>query len=105
MMLSFGVVILCGAFISFCNKCLYDACGNAAFGLCGALTHVYYQGTQTDWKKITIAENNSAVTSATVYYFSETEPNAGENGGYDGEYWRWVDGKPTVWKKETEQTP
>jgi len=33
MMLSFGVVILCGAFISFCNKCLYDACGNAAFGL------------------------------------------------------------------------
>ena len=32
-MFVFGIVILCGAFISFCNKCLYDACGNAAFGL------------------------------------------------------------------------
>ncbi len=33
MMFVFGIVILCGAFISFCNKCLYDACGDAAFGL------------------------------------------------------------------------
>ncbi|MBO4979853.1 MAG: hypothetical protein J6D16_05540 [Clostridia bacterium] len=32
-MFVFGVVILCGLFISFCNKCLYDACGDAAFGL------------------------------------------------------------------------
>jgi len=33
MMFVFGIVVLCGAFISFCNKCLYDACGDAAFGL------------------------------------------------------------------------
>lgn len=33
MMFLFGVVILCGLFISFCNKCLYDACGDAAFGM------------------------------------------------------------------------
>lgn len=33
MMFVFGIVILCGMFISFCNKCLYDASGNAAFGL------------------------------------------------------------------------
>ena len=33
MMFLFGFVIFCGIFISFCNKCLYDACGDAAFGL------------------------------------------------------------------------
>ena len=33
MMFLFGIVVLCGAFISFCNKCLYDACGDAAFGV------------------------------------------------------------------------
>lgn len=33
MVFLFGIVILCGAFISFCNTCLYDACGHAAFGL------------------------------------------------------------------------
>jgi hypothetical protein len=32
-MFLFGFVIFCGVFISFCNKCLYDACGDAAFGL------------------------------------------------------------------------
>lgn len=32
-MFLFGVVVLCGLFISFCNKCLYDACGDAAFGM------------------------------------------------------------------------
>jgi hypothetical protein len=32
-MFVFGIVVLCGLFISFCNKCLYDACGDAAFGV------------------------------------------------------------------------
>ncbi len=31
MVFVFGFVILCGMFISFCNKCFYDACGDAAF--------------------------------------------------------------------------
>ena len=30
---AFGFVILCGMVISFCNKCFYDACGDAAFGI------------------------------------------------------------------------
>ncbi len=33
MVFVFGFVILCGMFISFCNKCLYDACGDAAFSI------------------------------------------------------------------------
>ena len=37
--------------------------GDGAFGLCGALARVYYQGTQTDWEKITIDGNNSALTA------------------------------------------
>lgn len=31
MVFVFGFVILCGLFISLCNKCFYDACGDAAF--------------------------------------------------------------------------
>lgn len=33
MVFVFGFVILCGMFISFCNKCFYDACGDAAFSI------------------------------------------------------------------------
>ncbi len=30
-MFVFGFVVLCGLFISVCNRCFYDACGDAAF--------------------------------------------------------------------------
>lgn len=36
-----------------------------------------------------------------MYYYSETEPELNSDGtAYDGNYWRYVDGVPTVWKKE-----
>ena len=62
-----------------------------AFGKCSSLTSVYYKGTAEDWGKISIYSNNTALTNATRYYYSETQPTT------TGNYWHYVDGVPTVW--------
>ncbi len=63
----------------------------AAFSECTELNTVYYSGTASDWSSISIATANDELTSATVYYYSETEPTT------EGNYWRYVDGVPTPW--------
>ena len=52
---------------------------------------VYYGGTAEDWSKISIGSGNSSFTSATRYYYSETQPTTA------GNYWHYVDGVPTKW--------
>ena len=74
---------------------------NAFFG-CSSLTNVFYKGSAEDWNKISIGNNNAAITSDTRYYYSETEPALNAAGtDYDGNYWHYdTDGKtPVVWKK------
>jgi hypothetical protein len=68
--------------------------GNEAFAECGNLTTVYYTGTAETWSKISIGSDNTDLTSATVYYYSDTQPTA------DGNWWHYVDGVPTVWAVE-----
>ena len=63
-----------------------------AFGGCSSLTTVYYTGTEEDWLKINILTDNGKITSATRYYYSETQPTDDEN-----LYWHYVDGIPTPW--------
>ena len=63
-----------------------------AFGNCSSLKAVYFSGTATDWSKITIAYTNTPLTSATRFYYSETQPTDTTN-----KYWHYVDGVPTVW--------
>ncbi|MGN1098819.1 MAG: leucine-rich repeat domain-containing protein, partial [Christensenellales bacterium] len=74
-----------------------------AFFLCDALTTVYYGGTAEEWEKIDINDTgNDKLTSATRYYYSETEPALNEDeSAYDGNYWHCVDGTPVIWVKET----
>jgi hypothetical protein len=77
--------------------------GEGAFSECDGLYLVYYKGTASGWDAITIGNNNSTLTSNTLYYyFSETEPALNQLGtAYDGNYWRYDDdGVPTVWVKE-----
>ncbi len=75
--------------------------GAAAFDGCTALTNVYYNGTSTEWANISIDSNNTSLTNATLYYYSETEPTLNPEGiAYDGNYWHYVDGLVTVWVKE-----
>jgi len=75
--------------------------GDAAFSYCSNLNTVYYKGTVEDWAKINIGSDNNYLTSATRYYYSETEPKLNAEGtAYDDNYWHYVDGKPVVWVKE-----
>ena len=42
--------------------------GNAAFGICSALTDVYYGGTREQWSAVAIAENNSGLEEAEIRF-------------------------------------
>ena len=62
-----------------------------AFYACSGLTSVYYTGTAEEWSDISINSYNDNLTSATLYYYSETRPTT------TGNYWHYVDGVPTAW--------
>ncbi len=70
----------------------------SAFSSCTNLKIVYYEGTSEEWNNITISSGNTALTSATCYFYIENETDVPNDGG---NYWRYVDGVPTVWTKET----
>ena len=42
--------------------------GRAAFDYCVNLTDVYYTGTEEEWDKITLCDNNECLTNATIHY-------------------------------------
>jgi hypothetical protein len=65
-----------------------------AFSNCKKLTSVFYVGLSTDWDSISISYGNKPLTSATKYYYSETEPLE------EGNYWHYdTDGvTPVVWQ-------
>ena len=67
--------------------------GIGAFNSCNSLSTVYYNGTEEEWSGISIGSNNSKLTGATRYYYSETEPTT------SGNYWHYGDddGVPTPW--------
>ncbi len=65
-----------------------------AFNNCNGLTSVYYEGTESDWAEMSInTSGNVGLTSAKVYYYSETPQTEA------GKYWHYgTDGKtPVVW--------
>ena len=66
--------------------------GDYAFEGCSKLINVYYKGTQTEWGEISIGSGCIELKSATIYYYSETEPTE------DGNYWHYDgDGNIVVW--------
>ena len=67
--------------------------GGNAFNGCNRLTNVYYNGSATEWNRISISSHsNGYLTNATRYYYSENHPTE------EGNYWHWDDnGVPTVW--------
>lgn len=42
--------------------------GNSAFSGCDNLKNIYYKGSQEEWNKINIRDNNNNLTNATIYY-------------------------------------
>lgn len=66
--------------------------GDDAFLICTKLTSVFYKGTAEQWNTISISNGNNYLTSATRYYYSETQPT-----DTTYKYWHYVDGVPTAW--------
>ena len=58
---------------------------------CSSLKNIYYKGVQNEWNQITIDGANSYLTSATRYYYSESQPTE------DSNFWHYVDGELVVW--------
>jgi hypothetical protein len=68
--------------------------GANAFLGCSGLKNLYYCGTSADWDNIGIGRiNTSRLNSATIYYYSESQPTD------EGNYWHYdTDGvTPVVW--------
>lgn len=64
--------------------------------------NVYYRGTEKEWEKITIDEWALANFNCKIFYYLETEPALNSEGtDYIGNYWRYVDGKPAAWTKNS----
>ena len=62
------------------------------------LGEIYYGGTREQWEQISIGSTNSAINKAKIYYYSEQEPSLSADGtGYDGNYWRYVEGQIEEW--------
>ena len=78
----------------------------SAFNSCTNLSSVYYTGTPEEWSAITIGDYNDSLTSATVYFYSETEPTLNVDGtGYDGNYWHYdKNGEPAIWTLTTTES-
>lgn len=62
-----------------------------AFASCSSLKEVFYKGTASEWENIVIDSDNSYLTDAKRYYYSESRPVE------RGNYWHYVDGEIVVW--------
>ena len=65
-----------------------------AFYKCTELVEVYYKGTPDEWDEIEIGTENTYLESASIYYYSETEPTDTEYS-----YWYYDDsGEIVIWE-------
>lgn len=75
-------------------------------GIWADLRKIYYAGTSLDWEIVDVSSEPYTGTGgftfsaksiteeiATLYFYSESEPNR------PGNYWHYVNGKPTAWDK------
>ncbi len=68
--------------------------GGGFWGKC-VLERLYYCGNSGFEDILTGGELPESIT---VYHYSESEPAKKEDGTYNGNYWRYVNGKPTAWE-------
>ena len=94
----FGVKIIagsaflkCPALTSVTIPATTEKIAASAFRDCSSLEAVYYEGTPSDWKDLSIGESNDPLQAASIFYFSENTPQSA------GNYWHYVGGAPTKW--------
>ncbi|MBR2336532.1 MAG: leucine-rich repeat domain-containing protein, partial [Clostridia bacterium] len=69
--------------------------GYKAFYDCTSLTSVYYKGTSSEWRSISIDPYNEDLTNATRYYYIENEADVPTGGG---NYWHYdEEGNIAIW--------
>lgn len=81
----------CGALETLVLGTKVKSIGNKAFKNCGdPFFRIYYMGTEEEFSKISIGNENDGL--GWVLYYSENEPTE------QGSFWRMVDGVPTFWE-------
>ena len=63
----------------------------AAFNNCGSLKNIFYKGDASEWNNITMESGNGSLGKATIYFYSEDNPQT------EGNYWYYENGKAVVW--------
>lgn len=84
-----------------------------AFENCKSIESIFYLGTSPkDWLAIKKTSNNVKFFRANVYIYSENEPALNEKkdgyakkDGYNCTFWRYVGGKPALWRFTEEHPP
>lgn len=56
--------------------------GYCAFNGCSSLTNIYYNGTEEQWKNVSIGQYNSSLTNAAIHFLGEDEPDEPKQDGY-----------------------
>lgn len=75
--------------------------GEYAFLWCTSLTSIYYHGTAAEFETLTVGSGNDNLTSATKYFYSQTNPFEGESAVTEGNYWHYgAENKIEIWTKE-----
>ena len=65
---------------------------DSAFLDCSALVAVFFKGSEAQFDKIEIMKNNDALLDASIYFYSETEPEE------KGDFWHYdKSGTPILW--------
>ena len=64
---------------------------DSAFLKCDALKSIFFAGTEEQFDALEILDGNDALIDASVYFYSETEPED------NGSYWHYEKGNPVVW--------
>ena len=64
------------------------------------LETVFYNGSEAEWESVAAnVKGSNELLSATRYYYSETAPALNAEGtAYEGNFWRYENGVPTVWE-------
>ena len=55
------------------------------------IKNIFYKGDASEWNSITMESGNSSLGKATIYFYSEANPQT------EGNYWYYENGKAVVW--------